>query len=303
MPFTTFRNAIHQGFRVTHRNWQLIVIKMIFLVLSLIGFMGVVVFPLIVLFKSLVHDLSDITRIIDFYDFPSRIRSEYVSRGITFVGIGFIYGILVFLADMFIFVASCGMLARGIKSSDRKFTLGDFFLEGRRLFFPFLGFLSLIGFIIMGELFFLLFYFLATSTIMEASAGMATLEIFIKILIRLFTFFLVFFFIFGTLSITSYGLGILSLRGGRIFESLKEAISYVTGKPFAFWFYFLLVTGYLFGHALILIMGSSFSMMDGAGVFPLLLYSIMIYVTQKYLGLLILSSLFSYYAESTGSID
>ncbi len=299
----TLRYALKRGFWVTNRNWQLVVIKLIFLFLGLIGFGVVVVFPIGVVFMMFGYDISNIVRGLDFSDCSSHMLSKYLSLGIALMGIVFGYIFLFFVADIYVFGASCGMLARGIKGSDFTFTMGDFFLEGRRLFFPFLGFLSMVGFIIIAEVFFLLVYFLTASMIVDAAQGVATLGIFVEILIRLVTYVLVFFFIFGTFSVTTCGLGILCLKGSGVIESLKEAFSFVTEKPYAFWLYCLLAAGYLFVHLFMLITGFSFTMMDDTGILLLIPYQILIYATQTYLGLLILSSIFSYYSESIGLID
>ncbi len=296
-----YSDAIKQGLGVANKNWQIVLIRLAFQILTIAGIVLFIVIPLVFLLKLLGYDLSEIVKHLNIREIPLLMLSRYLTMGIAFIILSLLYLLLVMTATLFLFSASCGMLAGGIKESQFSCTLSRFFREGRRLFCPFLGYSSLIGFTVIIELLFLAGYFsLAPFIVASAQKMGSNLGIFTGTFFRFFSGFLLFFLVTITLCIASYGFGILSLRGGGSLETLKGSLLFLVNRPSAFWFYCIMATGYILITVIAGLTGSLFIKSVDIGMILFFPYQIAAYALQRYLGLILFAGLFSYYGSSSG---
>ncbi len=292
----TFSSAFESGFEVINRNWQLVAVNFLWTVLSLIGLIVVIFIPLFIVFVMAGSDISGLFNIDNLYDLPYMLFSKYTVFAI-FLGILIVmYALFALTISLFVFAASCGVIGQGLKDGSSKFSFKEFFNEGKRLFFPVLGFTSIIGMIaIVGIILFAVYLLLINNIIGKAGDINSTFGHFMSIFLWLLTLVILLFLIVGTLSITIYGIGIIALKGNRIVESLKEAFSFVIEKASAFWFYGLAVAGYLIIYLFVVFIGFILGLIPFVGVVITFPYQVFVYAVQSYLGLTVLSSTFSYY--------
>jgi hypothetical protein len=302
-----YAEAIRNGFRVINRNWQLVLIQVGAMFVSFMGFFIVVGVPLAIAFIIFGLDLTEFSRFEDVFKRlrePAEILSKYFALVILVLTSLLLYITVVLAFGIFLFGGSIGVISQSLSGRIEKFQLRVFFSEGKRLFFPLVGFTALIGLIFLLVAFVLgLLGGLVTTVVTLAKEQEATLALFLGIFFSMVLFGIGLFLILATLSLTVFGSAVMAMKGAGPMKSLKEAIRYLSGHPNAFYLYCLVFVGYLFIIFVVASLSYPIGLIPFIGSLMALLYQFAAYVVQSYFGLLMIASLFCYYYFSTSGIQ
>lgn len=289
----TYSEAIKQGFKVANRNWQLVLIRIAVTVLSCIGFFFIVAIPLVI--ALFIIGISPVF-LSQIESSPDILMTQYF--GIVVVGglLLLIYILIVTSVGLYAFAAAAGTIARTVRDESQKFSMKVFFEEGKRLFSPMLGFVSIMGLIAIGII---VCYAIAGAVvavaITYAKSQSLSLSMFLGVFFALIGVISGFFIIFGLLSLTVYGLAAISLKGSRPTAAVTETTRYLLKNPSAFYLYAIMASLYLIFSLILALAGLPLKAVPFIGLILSLPYQLLIYALQGYAGLLILAIAFVYY--------
>ncbi|GBE36771.1 hypothetical protein BMS3Bbin07_00923 [bacterium BMS3Bbin07] len=296
MKGMTYSEAIKQGFKVANRNWQLVLVRIALTVLSCIGFFFIVAIPLVIALLIIGISPVFLSRI---ESSPDILLTQYF--GIVIVGglLLLIYILIVSSVGLYAFAAAAGTIARTVRDESQKFSMKVFFEEGKRLFSPMLGFVSIMGLFAIGII---LFYgasgALVAVAITYAKSQSLSLSMFLGVFFALIGVIAGFFIFFGLLSLTVYGLAAISLKGSRPVAAVKETINYLLKNPSAFYLYAIMASFYIIFSLILALAGLPLKAVPFIGLILSLPYQLLIYALQGYAGLLILAAAFVYYYQT-----
>ncbi len=296
MKGMTYTEAIKQGFRVVNRNWQLVLVRIAVAVLSCIGFFFMVAIPLVI--ALLIIGISPVF-LTQIESSPDILMTQYF--GIVIVGglLFLIYILIVTSFGLYAFAAAAGTIARTVRDDSQKFSMKVFFEEGKRLFFPVLGFISIVGLIAIGII---LCYAISgavvTAAITYAKSQSLSLSMFLGVFFALIGVISGFFILFGLLSVTVYGVAAISLKGSRPVAALTETTGYLLKNPSAFYLYVIMASLYVIFSLILALAGLPLKAVPFIGLILSLPYQLLIYALQGYAGLLILAVAFVYYYQT-----
>jgi hypothetical protein len=298
-----YTEAIQSGSRIVNRNWQLVPIQVGAMFASFVGFFIVVGIPLAIAFIIFGLDLTELSRFEDvFRTFraPSEILSKYFALVLLVLTSLLLYITAVMAVGIFLFGGSIGVISRTITGSAEKFQFGVFLSEGKRLFFPLVGFTSLVGLIfILVAFVFGLFGGLIKAVVSVAREQEATLALFLGVFFSLILSVIVLTLILVTLSVTAYGSAVMAIKGEGPVKSLKESVRYLFEHSHAFSLYCLVFFGYLIVSFVVVSVSYPLGMIPLIGSLLAIVYHFGAYVIQSYIGLVLIATLFSYYYFST----
>lgn len=302
-----FISAIKEGINTVHRNWHLVIIQFVSLLLSCIAFFVVVGIPIAFAFIMLGLDLTEILRFNDFlsaFKGSADLLSKYLGMAIIVILSLFLYLAFIIILWIFTISGTIGTLKNSILTSDYRFSLKSFFIEGKRFFFPVFFFSVTVGIIFIILAFMLGLLGSAASTITEiAKTQEATLALFLGVFFSLIIISAGLFLIIVTLSTAVYGIAYLAFNISRQpFETLKETIRYLYSTPSSISFYAILFLGYIATGFLIILIGSPFTLIPIIGPILSLPYQVVTYIIQGYVNLIMLSSVFHYYYRTGYSV-
>jgi hypothetical protein len=304
-----YTEAIQNGVRIINRNWQLVLIQMAAMFASIVGFVIVVGIPLFIAFVIFGLDLTELAGQSSVQDVfrmlrqPTEILSKYFALVILVLTSLLVYITVVLAFGIFLFGGAMGVIGQSVEGRLEKFQMKVFFSEGKRLFFPLVGFTSLIGLIFLLVAFVLgLLGGLVSAIVSMAKEQEATLALFLGIFFSLILFVIGMVLILGTLSLTTYGSAIMAMRGSGPVKSLKEAFRYLSGHANAFYLYCLVFVGYLFIIFIVASLSYPIGLIPLIGSLMALMYQLAAYVVQSYFGLLMIAAIFWYYHASTAEI-
>ncbi|MEW6214273.1 MAG: hypothetical protein AB1478_03575 [Nitrospirota bacterium] len=303
----SYIEAIKDGFRVVHRNWQLVLIQLGMVVINLIGFFIIVGIPLAITFIIFGIDLTGLTGIKDIFRIlkePSEIISRYFGLLLIVIVSFLLYIIAAAIFGIYIFGGSAGVIGRSIGDRTLKFSMHTFFDEARRLFLHILGFTAIIGIILIAAAFVLgILGGSITALISFARSLDSTLALFFGTFLSLILVIVALTLIFGTLSVTMYGVATLFFKGISPVKSLREAVHYLVRHPNAFWLYTILFAGYVVASFFLILLSYSFKLIPVIGTIISFPYQLISYVFQTYLGLAIIAITFTYYYSTEIHIE
>lgn len=288
-----FTECIKEGFRLTHRNWQLIIVRLAVSFINLISLGFFLVIPVIVAIFYLGFDLAHAK------DIPYYIMNnpmEYASRylGLIFLIFAAIIMYLVFSSFLLLYILSgtLGVLKSSAVDEVYRFRLSLFFKEAGKNFAGLFWLISslMAGFMVI----MILFAFIGgagwTVTRSIGDTGMAV-EVFLKYFITSAYFIFGIIFLFATLVLAAFSITVSVVEGSGTMESIKRAYYFLIGRPGAFIFYMILLAVLLFTNFVFV----SFS------IIPFISPLINV-VLQKYLTVVVWSSLFVYYMKNTNHL-
>lgn len=301
-----YAESIKSGVATINKNWQLVLIQVGAMFASFLGFFVFVGIPLMIAFVIFGLDLTELSRFGDIFKTfrePSEILSRYFALVVLVLASLLLYIMIVLALGIFLFGGSMGVIGRFLKGDNEGFHMKVFVTEGRRLFFPLIGFTSLIGLIFVLVAFILgLFGGSIAAIVSLAKEQEAALALFLGIFFSMILFAVGLALILITLSVTVYGAAIMTLRGLGPMKSLKEAVRYIYGHVEALYLYCLIFVGYIIVSAMIVLLGYPMKYIPMIGSFMAVLYQFGIYILQSYLGLVMISAVFCYYYLSTTTV-
>lgn len=294
-----FISTIKDGINTIHKNYQLIFVHLISIILSCLSFFIIVGIPVAVLFIMLGIDLTEIMRLKDIAEIPQGIAGllgKYFGVALIIILSLILYVIFVFALWVFTFSGTMGMLTAAIPEGVRKFSLNLFFAEGKRLFLPVFFFSVVAGSIFVIIMFLLGIIRGASGAVVETVKFYdATLAVFLSIFFALTTFSAGIFLILIALSITAYGFAYLAFNRSGPFHALRETARYLYKTPSAISFYALLIAGYLMVGFIVVLVGSPLALIPTVGFLLSMPYQLLSYIIQGYANLIMLASVFRFY--------
>ncbi len=306
----TYVNAFKEGFHLINRNWQLVGIQVLVMVVNCISFFVVVALPVGIIAVAIGMDIEGLSNFEDLTHNLGSYLADYmvlIMIGIFFV---LIYLLVISVLSIYIYGASSGVIAYSINNPSEKFSLKRFFGEGKRLFWPMFRYIAVVLLVINALLIIVMAIFILMVFISEFLKGFeSNMAVFISIFLMLLSISVMLFAVTFGLAVTFYGTAILVFHGKGAFTSLKEAIIYIYKKQSAYWFYCILLGGSVVAAVILMLMGLPFSEIPVVGTLLAIPYQFFTYVVQSYLGLLVMAVIFKYYAsgfiagESTQETD
>jgi hypothetical protein len=298
-----YTEAIQNGGRIINKNWQLVLIQVGAMFVSFVGFFIIVGIPLMIAFVIFGLDLTELSRLEDvvrMFREPSEILSKYFALVVLVLTSLLLYVTAVLVVGIFLFGGCIGVVSQSVTGGSGRFQMRVFFSEGRRLFFPLVGFTSIIGLIFLFEAFVLgLFGGLVSSVVSMAKEREATLALFLGIFFFMILFVIGLAFVLATLAVTVYGSAIMAMRGAGPMKSLKEAVRYISGHADAFYLYCLVFGGYFFIIFIVASLSYPIRLIPFIGPLIAFTYQFAAYVVQGYFGLAMIATLFYYYYFTT----
>jgi hypothetical protein len=295
----TYIEAIKDGFGVIHKNWELVLIQVVMVIVSIIGFFIIVGIPLAIAFIIFGVDLTGLTDVKDIFRIfkePSDIISRYLGLILIIIASILLYIIMVAMLGIYVFGGSIGIIGKSLMDRYLKFSMHTFFVEAKRLFIRLVGFTCVIGIILIVAAFILgIFGGGITALVSFTHSQDSTLALFLGTFFSLILIIIAFILILGILSITLYGVASLFFKGTGPLKSLREAIHYLTGHPTAFWLYTILLGGYILASFLMILLSYSFALIPVVGAILSFPYQLISYILQTYIGLAIIATILTYY--------
>ncbi|MBF0344411.1 MAG: hypothetical protein HQL06_09305 [Nitrospirae bacterium] len=292
----TFTDSFKKGFEVVNKNWAVVAIQLTAIFITLTGFVILIAVPLVLAVVVFGSNLSGILNNFSIEHLASLLTSKHLTIAILLALLFTLYMIIVMLILFFLYGASCGVLARSIKDPHYEFTINGFYVEGKRMFFPLLGYNTVIGLIATAEVIALIVCYFPVSFLIEnTSENSSQMANFLEIFAVLISLTVLFFLVSGTLSVTVYGTAILALRGGGVFQTVKASVLFIINKPSAYWFYLVCILGFLGCSLAMMMFGFIISMLPYVGKVLSIPFQLLLQVAQSYMGFLVIASVFSYY--------
>lgn len=296
-------DAFREGFTVINRNWQLIAIQVIAIIITLIGFIFVVILPVIIAIFVLGVDLTLFTNIEAMPDSFSEFVTKYFLLFVVASAFFLVYLLLVTVVTIFLFGASSGIIAESVKNSEEKFSLRRFFAEGKRLFFPMVRYLTAAGFILLLLALVIALIFIGLFALYDSVKSMhMPVGLFIGLFLVLSIIAVTLFLVTASLAAFFYGTAILIFREKTALASFKEAALFLYHKQNAYWLYCLLFGGSILLSLLIMLAGIPLGALPVIGPFFSIPYQIFSVIIQTYFSFFITASLFTYYYHVAVSI-
>jgi hypothetical protein len=303
----TYIEAVKDGFRLVHRNWQLVLVQIGMAIINFTGFFIIVGIPFAIAFIIFGVDLTGLTDVKDIFRTlrgPSDIISRYLGLFLIVIANFLLYIIMVAMFGIYVFGGSIGVIGRSLRDRYLKFSMHTFFDEAKRLFLRLLGFTSVIGLIFIVAAFFLGLLGGGIAAIVSfAQSQDSTLALFFGTFFSFILVIIALALILGILSITLYGFAALYFREISAFKSIREAVRFLIEFPNGFWLYTVLFIGYLLASFLLILIGYPFTIIPVIGTILSFPYQLISYAFETYLGLVIIAIIFSYYYSKEFPIE
>jgi hypothetical protein len=291
--------CIKEGFSLTHRNWQLILLRAAVALINLfllLLFMGI---PLLIIFISVGIDMAQARDLLpELLSSPEEIIPQYLGTIVLLLVSFTVYLLVVSVITLYVFGGTIGILRKAALDVQFKFSMTTFFQEAKNLFFPLLWLFSFVILIVTAMLIiFGIMAGIAFAVVHLYGESGSTLSVFV---VSFFTLLLIFFGIVGGLGsviFTAYAVIALVVERKGTIDSLKNTWSFIKNKPISLLFYIILVVGITGINILLMIIGGTIRLMPIAGLFINIPYQLVYYAVQVYLGIVLWSSLLIFYTK------
>jgi hypothetical protein len=290
---------IKAGIHTVNKNWQLLFIQLITLVLSVLSFFVIVGMPIAIAFILFGLDLTEILRLRDLISVfrgSAELLNKYFAMALIILFSLLIYLAVILVAWVFALGGTIGILAKSILNEVDRFNLKTFFSEGKHLFFHLSLFSSIIGIVFLVIAFLLGALVGCASTIIDTARSYeATFGLFISFFCSLVLTSIGIALILLTLSAATYGVAHLAFYKSNSITAIKETLKYLYSKPVAIGFYTVLLLGYMVIGFVVIMLCAPLTFVPVIGPLISLPYQLISYIFQGYLSLVMLASIFHYY--------
>ena len=295
----TYSNVVKNGFKLIYKNWQLVPIQFGMMLVNGIGFFVFVGIPLAAAFVIFGLDFTEMTELKNLLG-TMKDASEIITKYLGFIivlAVRFVVYLFVAAAvGLYVFGGSAGIIGRAVKDGVKRFNKNMFFSEGKRLFWPLVGFTAIIGIIFLGVAFVIGVFAGGIGIIISIAKGYeTTLAVVLGIFFSLLLFCIGFALIISSIALALYGTAVIVLKGTGPWQATKDTIKYLYRNPAALWLYCLAFGGYFLATFLLILLGTPFNLIPIVGTIIAIPYQIFSYALQSYLGLVIVAVIFIYY--------
>jgi hypothetical protein len=296
-----FFDSVRDGFRAVNRNWQLVLVRIAASFVNLVAFfllVGVPVAAAIILvgIEFATSDPESFLR-----SFRSALSGGYLGLVALILASFILYFTFAALLLVYVMAGTAGVLGGAVRDPAEHFSAKDFFFWARRLFSPILWLYSFVG----------LFMLLAGLVIGLAVGGAAFLAYSLQGMAAILAFlfgavFVTALFLCGVLALVAclaagaYGAAFIVFEGERPWASLRKAAAFLKQNPKAFWGYALMILCYAAISFVFFAAGYPFKLIPIIGLIVALPYQLLVYAAERYLGLAITATVFSYFAKARG---
>ncbi len=291
--------AIKSGFSTVNKNWQLVLIQIGMLFISIISFFVIVGIPFGIAFIIFGIDLTEFTDITDIFRIlksPSDTFSKYIILILLLTISLILYILFAIMLGLYVLGGSIGVIGRTLQENLTHFSFKDFTHEAKSLFLKLLGFTSVIGLIFILTAFFLSIIGGSIAAIISyAKEQESTLGLFFGTFFSLILVILSIAMIIFILAITIYGFAVLYFKKTGAFKSIKEAVNFLLKYPNGFWLYTVLFLGYFIILFLLGLLSYPFTLIPIIGTIISFPYQFLYYALQTYLSLVVIAIILSYY--------
>lgn len=302
-----FTEAIKNGIATINRNWQLILVQIGAMFVSFVAFFILVVPPLAIAFiifgldlTELLKELSGLGSILGSFHRPSEFLSKYFGLVVLVLASILIYLFAVLALGIFVLGGSIGVISRSIKGSAEEFSMKTFFAEGKRLFIPLVGFTTVIGLMFIVLAFVLgLFGGLIAAIVSLAREREAILALFLGIFFSSILFLVWLIMILGAFAVTLYGTAAIALDRTGPVKSVQTSCRYLYRHPQAFYLYCIVFGGCIIVSFMLFSMGYPLKSVPLIGPLFAMFFQFTMYISQSYLGLATLATIFWYYVKTS----
>lgn len=289
--------SIKEGFRITNRNWQLVLLKVAAGIINLIGLFIIVGIPVIISIFTLGMDIAQAKDLLpQILDDPVQILSKYLGLAILITLSLLVYLTFASFLILYVFGGTIGMLKNSAFDMQFKFSLSSFFREAKRLFFPLLWLFTAAILVMLGIL--MLFGILAGIVITFSGAyidAQTTVSVFVIYFLSLLG---IATFLIGVI-FAAYAAIALAVEGGGVRVSFRNALNFIKNKPVAFLFYVLVFSALIFANFVLIGSGAALSSAPGIGVLFGFPYQIISFFIRSYLGIAMWGALLEFYLKGT----
>ncbi len=298
----SYTAIIKEGFSVVNNSWQLALLHLLSAVISFISFFLIVGMPISIAFVVFGLDLTEILKskdLIEVLKNSMALLKKYFAMAIIIITSLLFYFTIIFTLWLFTIAGSLGTIYKIITSEISKYSTKVFFAQGRKLFFPILGFSALIGIILLLLAFLLGILGGSISSIIEvAKSQEAVLALFLGVFFSVIIFITGIILIFIILSITVYGIANIIFNKTSPLRALKQTVKYLYTHPSSIGFYCILLIGSIMTIFIVLLLGSPVILIPFIGPILSPLYQVASTVIQAYINLVVFASAFLYYYKT-----
>jgi len=284
--------CIKEGFRLTHRNWQLILIHVVVAViniLSLFLFLGVPIFV------AMTYLGIDIAHAKDVLPHLFRDPLEFVTRymGLIFFIITAMIFYLIFVSLIYLYTlgGTLGVLRNSAMDKGHGFKLSSFFSEAKRHFTRLFWLLSVL-ILAITALFvvFATFSGIAAIVLQGIDIKNTSVQMFFNSFLSLFIIVFGLIILYFAVVFVVYSVVISVIEEKGIMESMKRTFNFLMDNTIAFLYYFLLLIGITAANLVLVTLS----------VIPVFAPLINLFL-QNYLSVVLWSSLIVFYVNCTHS--
>ena len=284
--------CIKEGFRITNKNWQVVLLQVIVLVINFVGFFLFIGIPIVLAIASLGMDIAYTKDILSgLFENPAELFSKYLGLAILIFTSFTFYLILASVLILYAFAGMLGVLSKAALNKEYKFSFHSFFEEAKRFFSPLLWLFSFAILIVI--VIFIVFGVLA-GILISFSETLPPVSLFITYFLGLLGIAIG----FASAILSAYAAIVLVVEKGKVISAFKNALNFIKHKPFAFLFYIILIVGIIAVNIVLITLGISFSAVPVIGILAAVLFQIMINIVQSYLIVVMWGSLVVFYIKS-----
>lgn len=293
--------CIKEGFHITHRNWQVMLLKIAVTIVNLVGlffFVGIPIAAAVVFMSVDIANIKDILPGI-MSENPLGFLSKYLGLIVLMLISLILYLTIASVLMLYVFGGTLGVLRNAALNIQYKFSFPSFFKEAKKLFFPLLWLFSIALLVITVVIIvFGIVTGVAFFVIQVLSGGSeTTLSVFVVSFFTLLIVFLSLIIGFASVIFTAYVAITLVVEKKKVIDSFKKAWDFVKNKPMAFLFYIILVSGIMGVNILLVLLGGSFQMIPMISILISIPYQLIAYAVQIYLNVVMWSSLVVFYVK------
>lgn len=297
-----FFSVWSEAIATVHRNWQLVMMQLLFMLATLCCLFFFIIIPVGIAFVffgidlTALFDAREISDVLTVFHQTSGLLPRYFG-----VAIMVMFGLLLHLSSFVVlsvvnFGGTVGMLVQGMLDGTRRFSFSEFIHEGKQLFGSIFIYSNLIGIMIFIPIFFMGIVRDGATLLTDlASRQDATFAHFLNtfFMLLLLCIGLFVFLVFGAMAF--YGFAEIARNRAKPFRAMSAVLHYLISKPAAS-AYFALVSCAFFGALSLLVLFVyllSFIPMMGS------FFSVMVYhAGMAYVTVLMFSAVCQYYIQT-----
>ncbi len=294
--------SIKEGFIITNRNWQLVLLKAAVIVLNILGFLFFLGIPIIIAIVYMGTDLANLKQVLPeiMSVNPMEVLSKYLGLILLMITSLLLYATFASVLILYAFGGMLGVLNTAITNIQYEFTLSSFFNEAKKLFFPLLWLFSVAFLIITGVvIIFMLTIVLSVFILQGLRSTGSTFSVFITSFFSLLIIFLSTVMGLASVVYTVYAAVALIVEKKGVGESFTLAWNFIKNRPSAFFFYIFLVFSMFSVNIVLTLLGEILFLFPPSGFVLAIPYYLAVYGVQLYLGVVMWSSLLVFYIKGT----